>query len=292
MSIVIGSDRLQVEIAEPGVSPNTTTRFDRAGFVTQVTLDGKHKFCSREPDNLSHPCSGGYGLCSEFRFNEPVSEALMGGQFPKFGVGLLTKTLEGRYVFHHKYPCEPFAISFEATASSAVFDTAPRECLGYALHNTKRLEVAGNELIMTMTVENVGARPIAFGEYCHNFVTIDYLPLGPDYYLSMPVASQDGKAAQSGVALMGKGHGVGFCGYSNAASMFIIDDSEVISAAPFSWKLTHRGTAASISETVSVLPARIMVWAIDHIISPEIICNLEAAPGESVTWARRWTFDD
>lgn len=292
MSIVISSDRLRVEIAEPGVPPNTTTRFDRAGFVTQVTLDDKHQFCTREPDNLSHPCSGGYGLCSEFRCNEPVQEALMGGQFPKFGVGLLTKTLEGRYVFHHKYPCEPFAVSFEATESSVVFDTAPRECLGYALHATKRVDVAANQLLMTMTVENVGARPIAFGEYCHNFVTIDRLPLGPDCYLSMPVALQDGKAAQSGEALMGKGHGVGFCCYSNAASMFIMHSSEVISPARFSWKLTHRGTTASISETVSLLPARIMVWAIDHIISPEIVCNLEAAPGESVTWTRCWTFDD
>ncbi len=292
MSIIIASDRLRVEIAEPGVSPNTTTRFDRAGFVTQVTLDGKHQFCSREPDNLSHPCSGGYGLCSEFRFNEPALEAPMGGQFPKLGVGLLTKTLEGRYVFHHQYPCEPFDVSFEATESAAVFDTAPKECLGYAVHNTKKVEVAANALIMTMTVENVGARPIAFGEYCHNFITIDRLPLGLDYYLSMSVAAQDGKAAQSGVALIGKGQGVGFCGYSNAASMFIIDGSEVTSAAPFTWKLTHRGTTASISETVSVLLARIMVWAIDHIVSPEIVCNLEAAPGERVSWTRRWTFDD
>ena len=292
MSIVIASDRLQVEIAEPGVWPNTTTRFDRAGFVTQVTLDGKHQFCSREPDNLSHPCSGGYGLCSEFRCNEPTLEAPMGGQFPKFGVGLLTKTLEGRYVFHHKYPCEPFDVSFEATESAVMFDTAPKECLGYAVRHTKRVEAVANALTMTMTVENVGARPIAFGEYCHNFITINRLPLGPDYELSMPVTSQDGKAAQSGVALTGKRHGVGFLGYSNAASMFIIDGSEVTSPAPFTWTLTHRQTPASISEAVSVLPSRIMVWAIDHIISPEIVCNLEVAPGESVSWTRCWTFDD
>ena len=60
----------------------------------------------------------------------------MGAQFPKFGIGLLTKTLEGRYVFHHKYPCEPFAVSVEATASAVTFDTAPKECLGYAAHLT------------------------------------------------------------------------------------------------------------------------------------------------------------
>ena len=43
MSILLRSDRLKVEIAEPGLFPNVTTRFDRAGFVTQVTLDGRHQ---------------------------------------------------------------------------------------------------------------------------------------------------------------------------------------------------------------------------------------------------------
>ncbi len=292
MTIVIQSDRLRVEIAEPGLPPNTTTRFDRAGFVTQVTLDGAHRFCSREPDNLPHPSSGGYGLCSEFRCSEPVLEAPLGAQFPKFGIGLLTKDLEGRYVFHHKYPCEPFGISVEAGTSTVTFDTAPKECLGYAAHLVKVLAVAGNELTMTMTFENVGRRPIAFDEYCHNFVTIDYLPIGPEYYLRMPVANQEGKPPKTGVALIGKGHGVGFACYSNEPSLLDIDGSEITAEAPFIWALTHEKTSASLVETVSALPSRIIVWAIDHIISPEIVCHFEVAPGERVTWVRRWTFSD
>jgi hypothetical protein len=292
MGIILESDRLKVEIAEPGVVPNTSTRFDRAGFVTQVTLDGRHQFCSREPDNLPHASTGGAGLCNEFRFGEPSLEAPMGTQFPKFGVGLLTKDLDGRYVFHHKYRCDPFPISVDARESIALFDTAPVECMGYAVHGTKKLDVAANELTMTMTVENVGQRPIAFEEYCHNFVTIDRLPIGPDYCLGMPVSNQDGKPANSGVALVGKGHGVGFSCYSNAPSFFVIDASDVTCEAPFTWKLSHANTTASISETVSVLPARIMVWTIDHIISPEIGCHFELAPGESTSWTRRWAFDD
>lgn len=71
MSISLSSDRLKVEIALPGQEPNTTNRFDRAGFITQVTLDGRYKFCTREPDNLAHPCSGGIGLCSEYQTDAP-----------------------------------------------------------------------------------------------------------------------------------------------------------------------------------------------------------------------------
>jgi hypothetical protein len=204
ISIILESDRLKVEIAEPGVFPNTTTRFDRAGFVTQVTLDGGHQFCTREPDNVPHPPTGGVRLCSEYRSGEPVLEAPMGAQFPKIGVGLLTKDLDGRYVHHHRYPCVPFPISFDAGKSVALFDTAPVECMGYAVHSTKKLEVTASELTMTMMVENVGRRPIAFTEYCHNFVTLDRLPIGPDYYLSMPVSNQDGKPAREGVALLAR----------------------------------------------------------------------------------------
>lgn len=291
MSMAIASDRLRVEFAEPGVAPNTTTRFDRAGFVTQVTLDGRHTFCSREPDNLPHPSTGGVGLCSEFRFGDAALEAPLGARFPKFGIGLLTRDMDGPYTFHHNYPCEPFPISVDATGSAVTFDTAPVECLGYAARTVKELRVAGNELLMTMTFENVGARPIAFQEYCHNFCTIDRLPIGEEYYLAMPVSPQDDKAPMNGVALCGRGHGVGFNGYSNAPSMFNIDAAEVAGPAPFTWTLTHRNTTASISETVSVLPVKIIVWTIDHIISPEIICQFKADPGESVTWTRRWTFD-
>jgi hypothetical protein len=66
----------------------------------------------------------------------------------------------------------------------------------------------------------------------------------------------------------------------------------VTSEAPFTWKLSHANTTASISETVSVLPARIAVWAIDHIISPEITCHFELDPAEITSWTRRWVFDD
>jgi hypothetical protein len=291
MSIVLQSERLKVEIAAPGAPPNDRIRFDRAGFVTQVTLDGQHQFCAREPDNLPHPSSGGAGLCSEIRCNEAVAEAALGAQFPKFGVGLLTKDLDGRFVFHHPYPCDPFDVTYTADATSVLFDTAPRPCLGYAARTLKRVAVAGNTLTMTMTVENVGARPLALDEYCHNFVTIDRLPLGEGYYLAMPVAAQDGKAAKGGVALGGRGHGVAVLGYSNEPSFYDLDVAEITAPAPFTWKLTHRDTAASIAETVSLLPSRIIVWAIDHIISPEIICHVDVAPGETVSWTRQWTFE-
>ncbi|MGT2910485.1 hypothetical protein ACVR1I_02080 [Streptococcus cameli] len=52
--ILLSNERLRVEIAEPGERPNDTLRFDRAGFISDVTLDGDTHFGANEPMNLRH----------------------------------------------------------------------------------------------------------------------------------------------------------------------------------------------------------------------------------------------
>lgn len=98
MAINIRTESLSVEIELPGVGFNNTTRFDRAGFITQVTLDGKYDFCTLEPTNLNHPSTGGVGLCNEIRCLSAFEDAEVGRRFAKFGVGLLTKPDDERYI--------------------------------------------------------------------------------------------------------------------------------------------------------------------------------------------------
>jgi hypothetical protein len=288
---MIESDRLKVELAEPGKAPNTTTRFDRAGFVTQITLDDKHRFCTREPDNLVHPCTGGYGLCNAMDLQNVADETPVGNQFPKLGIGLLTKDYDGRYIFHHDHPCEPYDISYESTTSDITFYTKPNPCMGYAAMQTKKLEVIDNELVMTITMANVGEQPLVFSEFCHNFLTIDHLPIGENYYLSMPIAPQDGNDSMRGGALVGKDNGFTFKCYSDSPCMVFVENDDILSKDFFSWKLTNSVSPAWVSEEVSLNPSKVVVWSIDHIISPEVICNFNILPGETVSWTRKWTFD-
>lgn len=292
MSIILKNDRLTVEIAKPGEAPNTTRRFDRAGFVTQVTLDGKHTFCSREPDNLPHPSTGGYGLCNEYRLPAPALEAGVGEKFPKPGIGIMTKDIDGKFVMYHQYPCDDYDIDITCTDTSATFCTKAKPCMGYAISQTKVLMLDGNQLRMEIELKNVGDVKLEFDEYCHNFVTIDRLPIGPDYFISLPVTSQVGKSTKSGIALVGKENGVGFAEYSNEPTLFDIDGSEFIGEAPFTWKLTHQKTSAAVSETVSLMPEKMVIWTIDHIVSPEAICHFELEVGEAASWSRTWTFTD
>lgn len=291
--IVLKSDRLLVEIDEPDEGRNNTVRFDRAGYITRVQLDGQHEFCTVEPDNLSHPCSGGAGLCSEIK-DTLWAEAPVGGKAPKFGVGLLTKPDEGRYQFFAKYETEHFPMDIESDGKTAVFTTNALPCMGYALKQKKTVAVEGNTITVTYLYENVGEKPLALGEYVHNFVTIDKLPIGPDYFLSMPtIAPQDEKKPkQEDATIYGKGSGFTYTAYNPAAAMIDVEGSEIAQDKPYSWKLTNKNTTASISEEDSFIPTKIPVWTIDHIISSEAYTNFEIAPGETHTYTRKWIFED
>ena len=65
-TFTIASDRLAVEIAEPGSSLYHGTRFDHTGFIGSVVLDGKHSFTVPEQYDASRWTSNGRGLCNEF----------------------------------------------------------------------------------------------------------------------------------------------------------------------------------------------------------------------------------
>ena len=89
--ITIESNRLSVTIAEPNQECNTC-RFDRAGFITQVTLDGEYEFCTKE-----YGGTNGMGLCSEIKFDPLSVSAPVGGKFLKPGVGI-TRRFRSRSV--------------------------------------------------------------------------------------------------------------------------------------------------------------------------------------------------
>ncbi|MHB1354738.1 MAG: hypothetical protein ACYCZF_02040 [Anaerolineae bacterium] len=292
MSITLSSDRLVVEIALPGQEPNTTHRFDRAGFITQVTLDGRYQFCTREPDNLSHPCSGGIGLCSEYQMDTASKEAQIGAKFIKPGIGLLTKTEPNDYIFHKQYEVEPFPVSWEQCGNTINFTTEPIPCQGYALRLTKQIIVDGSTLKMTMKVSNVGEREIDLTEYCHNFITIDRLPIGPGYRLELyKIAVQDGKLTpENNGTFTGSGSGFSFTGYNPQAAMVHVQPEDILPNAPFYWELSNTGSPARIRETDSFTPDEVAVWSIDHIISPEVFHHITLQPSESSAWTRTWSF--
>ena len=289
---------MRVEIAEPAEAPNTGCRFDRAGFITEIVLDGSTWFCASEPKNLNHSSSGGRGLCNEYQC-DVYHEAQTGEYFPKFGVGLMRKEAEEKYLFHKQYAdVKPFTVDSKAAPASVVFTTKPEACLGYALLCCKTIAVQGNTLRMDVEIRNDGERNTEISEYCHNFISIAGMAIGPDYKLEFPAlgkksAEKEALTGRDGEKLHASGDGRNFTysEFNAKAAGFSVDLGGVDPGSPFSWRLTNSAAKASVEETDDFIPARVFVWAVDHIVSPEIFYHCIVKPGESVKWTRRWNFN-
>ena len=293
--ITLKSDLIRVELPDAGEKPNDTQRFDRAGFIAEVVFDGAHHFCASEPLNLVHPSSGGRGLCCEWVL-DVSGEAGAGEYYPKFGVGLIRKEDEGRYSFARKYKdVVPFEVSREYTDDTAVFTTEGMPCLGYALKSAKTVSVVGNTVTLVTRARNVGEKTINMQEYCHNFLSIDGMALGSDYVLDLPGVPDQGNRRMKNLggsfgSFRGHGRGVTFCEYSAVATHIGFKPEELDSAVPFTWTLSHLGAGLYVRGEEYFTPSAVSVWAIDHIVSPEINVGFAIAPGEAYEWKRRWEF--
>lgn len=294
--ITLQSGRLRVELADPGEAPNTKFRFDRAGYITEIILDGSVRFCASEPHNLRHPHSGGRGLCSEYRF-DASGEAAPGEYFPKFGVGLIRKEQEEPYLFHKSYKeVRPFPVEVRAENDTAVYITRPVSCLGYAIAAEKRITVSGSELTMEIKMTNTGEKSVDIQEYCHNFISIDGMAAGSDYRLDMPGIGDlgdrrltDRRGAPSG--LRGCGKGITFCEPALTATDFAVVTDQISHDVPFLWRLSHKGAMAYVEGEESFTPSQINIWAMDHMMCPEVFHSFSLKPGEIHSWKRKWRFE-
>lgn len=293
--ITLKSNCLRVEIAQPGEHPNDGVRFDRAGFITEVVLNNERTFCANEPKNLSHPSTGGRGLCCELML-DLSGEARVGDKYPKFGVGLIAKETEEPYLFFGKYQIDHFPVEYTATETTAEFHTAAIPCMGYALKQWKKISVEDNCLTVEYSVENVGEKTLVMEEYCHNFLSIDGMAISPDYVLDIPGLADQGtepkkyRGTGHELNLIGNGHGFTFA--KAEPTVFEYPAQVEGQTAPFAWKLSHKGAKACVEGEESFVPVRVNVWGTDHLISPEFIQRIELAPGEKTTWTRKLTFVD
>lgn len=287
--MIIESNRLSINIAEPGEKPNDTCRFDRAGYITDITLDGNYQFCVSEPNNLVHPSSGGRGLCNEFSFDQAIEGVKIGNKFPKFGIGLFERPDLSPYCFFKKYKTQPFPITWRQTDNTIVFDTKAIDCNGYAIQQQKIVEVNNNTLTIDVILKNVGEKEVVMKEYCHNFLSIEMLPIGSEYLIEMPGISDRGNEIIDGT-MKGSGKGFSFTGYNSKAALVKVDEGDIFGN-PFKCKISHEKSLAFIELIEHFKPCEIAIWSIDNIISVETFYKIEIKPGESDQWKRSWKFD-
>lgn len=244
--ITLKSNRLEVKIAEPNVE-NNTYRFNRTGFIMSAVLDGKTEFLGDEQGG-----SGGYGLCSEIK-TDPLSDVVeVGARFIKFGVGLMTKKEEKPYYFMDQYETEEFDITTEVGEDRAVFYTKSKDIVGYAMAERKTVIVKENMIRVEYELANESENDIAYSEYVHNFLTLDF----------------DGERNQYNLMIPNKNTGD-----------------------PFTWHISYYPSGHGITGKEYFTPDYHNIWSPGFVISPEIFITETIKSGEKLSYAREWIFE-
>ncbi|WP_339820965.1 hypothetical protein MKZ15_07255 [Paenibacillus sp. FSL R7-0216] len=291
MAYHLQNDRLSVKIAELGEAYRGT-RFDGSGIITGIELNGRHQFCV--PESLTPGTgTGGIGLCSEFGIKEAIGyeDARVGELFPKLGVGLLTRPDEAEYRFYREYACRRFETEIEQKSAQQIcFTTQPAECRGYAVRMLKNIEISGNQLFVTYTVENTGNRTILTDEYSHNFLGIDGYAVGSDYVLKLPFVPKiwsDEPETLEGLEF--KGDHVTWERRPEKDFYFRMDHFDGREV-PWLWELTHHPSGLTVRELSKLPLSSAAVWGHGHVISPEMFFAVHVAPGERQSWTRIYEF--
>ncbi len=284
-NIEIKSTRLAVSLSNPGVV-YAGSRFDWTGFITQITLDEKHRFCVDE--SLIEGCgTGGRGLCNEFGIHEPIGygEARVGEYFPKLGVGLLKKENDKPYDFFKPYAITPYEMDVKSDESRVSFVVRPRPCRGYGVRLQKDIEVKNNGMEIRYTLENTGEKPIDTTEYVHNFVSIDGADIGPHNRLTFSFDLKGGDVPDV-FRVMG-----------NSIEWKQIPDKEFYwrpqgfeGQSLCWWKLENMITGVGLRECCDFPVLKTAIWGKTHVVSPEVFIRLALSPGEAKTWTRSYEF--
>lgn len=283
--MILQSKCLRIAFAEPGTC-YAGSRFDWHGFITQVTLDGRHTFCV--PESLAPgEGTGGIGLCNEFGIFTPIGydEVAPGECFPKLGVGLLRRIDRKPYSFFKEYPIDPFPRDIEITPTSATFHVHAVPCNGYAAELTKRYEVIENRLHIAYDLRNVGEKPFATEEYVHNFFRIDEYPVGPDYRMTIPSSIEIPKVTR-GISYVD-----GVVRWQNIPSKaFHCPSSPCDGEIGSRWEILHLPTGVGVRGVEDFPLANFALYGTAHSVCPEMFNQVSVAPGACQQWARTYEF--
>ncbi len=254
---VLENDRLTVEVAESG-ELYRAPRFDWAGIVKQVTLDGVHTFLSEESAAMTAEQNGGIGIIGSF---EPAPA--------------------------------PFLQSSNYEAVQTSGEEVIFSCETAGVSCSKKLRLENNRLEIIHTVENLRNESLTFGEYNHNFMLIDRLAYGPDYKLhfSFPAQLTGRKEGHyNRFNLQGKTLVVTEPFGPPPEDALTQIEGFVGLQLPYTWELLHLPTGLYVRETDDFSIWKYQFWCRRDTVCSEIFVKNHLNPGDSVTWKRIYTF--
>ena len=289
--MTLKNPRLAVDIMKPG-DPKAAyagSRFEWGATILQVTLDGKHKFCSAEnPGSKFH----GYGLSEEMGIGGPVGFKQDGGkQFLKIGVGIF-KTNGFPYNFGATYPSArslPWKVDVNKEKTTATFVQVLKDFEGWGYRYEKRIVLDPKLPILKIehVLENTGTKTFKTDQYNHNFMRFDGHPVGPDYVATFPFKV---KLAKENTVVGTKGNDLIFKKKVTSGSYYCTIEGYEAKAKDNSFVLRHKPSGLAVRIAGDFPLSRLPLWGrADNIcFEPFIAINLEA--GKKMSWTRTYSF--
>lgn len=299
-SFTISNGRITARITPPDLERGfyRGTRFDQAGVVTSLTLNG-HEFYGpwfdrTAPEVLDYTYTAdGMVAGPDSAISGPVEEfAPLGfkpepGLFVKIGVGVLRQPDTAAYDHYRHYEIVDGGTRTTRKTADSVSFTQTLSGAGYAYvyEKTLRLMPGQDRLVIEHRLKNTGAAPISTTVYDHNF-----LKLAPAAGISVtfPFAlTPAATAPESLVKIEG----------NRMTYMRPFADKERLSLA-----LTGYGATASDYDFAIAGPGgdgvhvtgdkpltRVNTFSIDRTVAVEPTIAVEVAPGAEMRWS--YTYD-
>jgi hypothetical protein len=292
MKLILENKNINLSIDSPGFIYNGS-RFDWTGKITQVTFKQKYTFCTTELPSGNDLESKGQGFYNEFGITDPIGfdDCKPGDKFLKPGVGLLLRPDSEPYNFFRPYSFDPFDINTKESPNEITFTINQRNYNGYSTLFNKKISLQEHGFTIDYSLKNTGSKPIQTSEYCHNFIAINHKEMGPDYELTFPMSvtfNMNSDQVNPEKAIEISGNKLNFQGVPIKEFFFgsIKPDRNFTGQ----WQLTHKSFGVGIREIVDFVPSKINVWGSNHVISPELFCEINLAPGQIERWKRKYEF--
>jgi hypothetical protein len=278
------------------------TRFDQAGVVTSLTLNGREFYgpwfdrTAPEVLDYAYDANGAVVAGPDSAISGPVEEfapldfAPTPGLFVKIGVGALRQPDTQPYDHYRHYEiADGGKWTIAATADSITFTQVLTSGeTAYRYEKILRLVPGKPELVIEHRLRNTGTTPIDTTVYDHNFTRLVPGNATTEITFAFPVMPVTNPPAD---LLRVQGQSLAYLRpiASRERVSFLVTGYDA-TAADYNIALCDRATGAGVTIKGDQPVTRLNIFALDKVQAVEPTIALKLAPGQEKTWRYTYTF--
>ena len=296
--ITLSNEQVEVDIFLPDAEKGfyRDARFDWSGIMDQIRC-GEHTFlCSsavthdkvfRASGTAEELCMGILGTPGPLGYDE----AKIGEGFIKPGVGILEKHSDEAYRFEQPHKILQAGVWDIQHGRDWIEFSQTLDLNGWGYCYTKRISLLKDkpEIVVERAFKNTGTKHIDSTHYCHNFLLLDDMPVGPDYEIKLSFTPAIGEEEMFG-RVKTETDGITFNEAIPGDDAFAwcmlngFDSSE-----NYSFDVINVKTQTGLRIEGDTPMSRFHLYCQQFMICPEPFVRLNVKPGETFSWQTKYS---